>query len=69
MTSTFTFEKNGMGVQVAVQDGSVICSVQGAEVYTLIEKETGKISVAVFQNPQQFRTLSAEGKYFAQKIS
>jgi hypothetical protein len=69
MTSTFTFEKNGMAIQVVVQDGSVVCTVEGAEVYQLRDKETGKCSLAAFQNPQAYRTLSAEGKYFSQKIS
>jgi hypothetical protein len=69
MTSTYTYENKGMAIQVVVQDGSVVCTVEGSEIYQLRDKETGKVSLAVFQNPQQYRTLSAEGKYFAQKIS
>lgn len=69
MTSTFSFEKNGMSIQVVVQDGSVVCTVEGSEIYQLRDKETGKVSLAVFQNPQQYRTMAADGKYFSQKIS
>jgi hypothetical protein len=69
MTSTFTFEKNGMSVQVVVQDGSIVCTVEGVELHQLREKETGKVSLAAFANPLQYRTLAADGKYFSQKIS
>jgi hypothetical protein len=69
MDGQYQFKKNGMSVSVSITEDSVVCTVEGSEVYQLIEKETGKVSLASFQKPQGFRTVASEGKFFAQKFS
>lgn len=69
MTTNYSYAGDKISLGTIIQDDYVVTSVGGAEVYSLTDKASGKVSLAAFSNRiAANRFFAANKDYYAQKI-
>jgi hypothetical protein len=69
MIGTTSFEIGNMALNNLVQDGYVMTSVAGSEVYSLVDKESGRVTLAAFESKVAAnRFFAGNNSYYATKI-